>query len=91
MCEDYRAGAGIDVEIDAADRATGRRIACPILALWSRTDLGRWHDVLAVWRRWADDPRAMSGHALEAGRYLAEEGPNEVADALRAFFTGGAA
>jgi haloacetate dehalogenase len=88
MCEDYRAGAGLDVEIDAADRATGRRITCPILALWSRTDLGRWHDVLAVWRRWAVDRRAVSGRALRGGHYLAEEAPHEVADALQAFLTG---
>jgi haloacetate dehalogenase len=90
MCEDYRAGASIDVEIDAADRSAGRRIGCPILALWSRTDLGRWHDVLAVWRRWADDPRAVIGHALGAGHYLAEEAPDDVADALRTFFSAAA-
>ena len=86
MCEDYRAGAGIDIEIDAADRAAGRRISCPILALWSRSELGRWHDVLTVWRRWADRPEAVSGHSLGAGHYLAEEAPDEVADALLAFF-----
>jgi haloacetate dehalogenase len=90
MCEDYRAGAGIDVEIDAADRAAGRRIACPILALWSRTDLGRWHDVLAVWQSWAQNPRAVTGHAIDTGHYLAEEAPDEVADALRDFFSAGA-
>ncbi len=87
MCEDYRAGAGVDVEIDAADRAAGRRIACPILALWSRTDLGRWHNVQTVWRRWAEDPRAVSGRALGGGHYLAEEVPDDVADALQAFFS----
>ena len=33
ICEDYRAGATIDRELDEADR--GRRtIACPVLALW---------------------------------------------------------
>jgi haloacetate dehalogenase len=87
ICEDYRAGAGIDVQIDAADRAAGRRIACPILALWSRTDLGRWHDVLEVWRRWAAEPAAVAGRALGVGHYLAEEAPGEVADALLAFLT----
>jgi haloacetate dehalogenase len=89
MCEDYRAGAGLDVDIDAADRAAGRRIACPILALWSRTDLGRWHDVLAVWGRWANDPNAVTGQAFGVGHYLAEEAPDEVAEALGAFFTAG--
>ena len=33
-CEDYRAGAAIDCDIDRADRDAGRRIACPLLALW---------------------------------------------------------
>jgi haloacetate dehalogenase len=51
MCEDYRAGATIDFELDEADRGK-RRIACPVLALWSgRDELGRWFDVLDVWRQ----------------------------------------
>ena len=33
-CADYRAGATVDWETDRADRAAGRRIACPTLALW---------------------------------------------------------
>ena len=33
ICEDYRAGATIDYELDEADRGV-RRIACPLLALW---------------------------------------------------------
>ena len=34
ICEDYRAGAGIDREHDEADRGR-RHIECPLLALWS--------------------------------------------------------
>ena len=34
MCEDYRAGATVDVEHDDADREAARRIACPVLVLW---------------------------------------------------------
>jgi haloacetate dehalogenase len=86
MCEDYRAGASIDVHLDAGDRAAGRTIACPILALWSRTDLGRWHDVLAVWRRWAADPSSVRGRELDVGHYLAEEAPDDVAGELERFF-----
>ena len=56
MCEDYRAGATVYHELDEADLAAGRRIHCPVLALWAGQDeLGRWFDVLETWRRWADD------------------------------------
>jgi len=88
MCEDYRAGASIDVDIDAADRAAQRRIECPILALWSRTSLARWHDVLAVWQTWAADPASVSGRQFETGHFLAEEAPDAVADELQGFFLG---
>lgn len=85
LCEDYRAGAGIDHELDEADRAAGRRITCPVLALWSaREELPRWFDVLEVWRTWADDVR---GHGIDSGHYLAEEAPDAVASALAAFLT----
>ena len=86
MCEDYRAGAGIDVDLDAADRDAGRRIGCPILALWSRSRLGHLHDVLAVWRSWASDPGTVAGREFDTGHYLAEETPHEVADELTRFF-----
>src|SRR5688572_22538840 len=35
ICEEYRAAATLDREHDREDRARGRRIACPLLALWS--------------------------------------------------------
>jgi haloacetate dehalogenase len=86
MCEDYRAGTTIDHELDEDDLAAGRRIRCPVLALWAgRDELGRWFDVIATWRRWADDVR---GRALDCGHFLAEERPEEVTSELRAFFRG---
>jgi haloacetate dehalogenase len=86
MCEDYRAGATIDFELDEADRGK-RNIECPVLALWSgREELGRWFDVLDVWRQWADDVR---GRALDCGHFLAEEAPGETYEELRTFFVGG--
>ena len=89
MCEDYRAGATFDRELDDADRAAGRKIGCPVLVLWSaREELPELYgDVLAVWRDWADDVR---GRALDCGHYLAEERPDEVAAELAAFFAGSA-
>jgi haloacetate dehalogenase len=86
ICEDYRAGATIDCTHDEADRAAGRGIACPLLALWGgKGKLEAWYDVLAIWREWADDVR---GRALDSGHYLAEEKPEETAAELRGFFLG---
>ncbi|GGK79115.1 hydrolase [Planomonospora parontospora subsp. parontospora] len=85
MCEDYRAGLGVDRAADDADRAAGRRIGCPLLVLWStRDDMeDLYGDVLAVWRDWADDLR---GGAVESGHHMAEEAPEQLAAELRAFF-----
>ena len=84
MCEDYRAGLGIDREHDDEDRRVGRRLACPLLALWAaEDDLPYFYgDVLDVWRGWADDVR---GRALASGHHMAEEVPEVLAAELRAF------
>jgi haloacetate dehalogenase len=85
MCEDYRAGATYDYELDEADRGR-RRIVCPVLALWAgRDDLAELYgDVLAIWRDWADDVR---GRPLDCGHYLAEEQPEATAAELAQFFS----
>jgi haloacetate dehalogenase len=84
MCEDYRAGATVDVEHDDADREAGRQITCPLLVLWAgRGGLpGFYGDVLEVWRPWAPDVR---GEALDATHFLAEDRPEETAARLLAF------
>jgi haloacetate dehalogenase len=83
MCEDYRAGATYDFDLDAQDRAAGRRIACPLLALWgARGHVGGWYDVPAIWRDWADD---VEGHAIDCGHYIPEEAPDAMLAALRPF------
>jgi haloacetate dehalogenase len=81
-CDDYRAGAHVDPEIDRADRDAGRRIACPVLVLWGDAHRRR-PSLLATWRRWAHDVR---GRALDCGHFLAEEAPDETAAELVAFF-----
>ncbi len=85
-CEDYRAGAGIDLQIDRADREAGSRIGCPTLVLWGRRYLtdAKTSSLLEVWRAWADDVREV---ALDSGHFIAEEAPQDCASALRDFFS----
>jgi len=82
-CEDYRAGAGIDLVHDRAD--TDKPIGCPTLALWSARGLGTSYDVADIWRRRA--PR-FTGQALDCGHFLAEERPQETTAALLSFLSG---
>jgi haloacetate dehalogenase len=88
MCEDYRAGATIDRELDEANHSAGRTIGCPVQALWgTHGALPRFYDdVLDVWREWAGDLR---GRGMEASHFLAEDDPEGVAGELGEFFSGG--
>jgi len=89
MCEDYRAGLGIDRAHDEADRAAGRRVRCPLLVMWSRHDdlEALYGDPVAVWRPWSEhEPEQV---VVESGHHMAEEAPEQVAAALRAFVVSG--
>lgn len=88
ICEEYRAAATLDRAHDLADREAGRRIACPILVLWSgRGALNSWYaeagGPLGLWRAWADDVR---GGPLDAGHFFPEEMPERTAGELHSFF-----
>ncbi|RAI32954.1 alpha/beta fold hydrolase [Rhodoplanes serenus] len=86
-CEDYRAGRTTDLAADEADRAAGKKIACPVLVLWGSKGIPSENGPLTAWRDWADDVR---GQPLDCGHFPAEERPAETAAALLAFFTGSA-
>jgi haloacetate dehalogenase len=83
MCEDYRAGASIDLEHDEADLKAGRKIACPLLVLWgAKGNVGRLFDPMAVWRERASDVR---GRAMPSGHNIQLEAPAETLTELRGF------
>jgi len=84
MAQDYRAGRSDDREHDETDRSAGRKISCPVLALWgAKSDLQEWFDPLEVWRQWADE---VTGTAVEgSGHFLAEEQPERLLDELLPF------
>jgi len=79
-CDDYRAGATIDAELDAEDREAGHKITCPVLALWGDPK-GR-RDLTEVWSRWADDVR---GAGLPCGHFIPEEAPDALLEHLVPF------
>jgi haloacetate dehalogenase len=83
-CEDYRAGASIDLEHDAAD--AGRVVECPLLVLWGAAGrIGRIYDVLGTWRPLARDVR---GRSVPGGHFPAEESPEETLAELLPFLRG---
>ena len=85
-CEDYRAGAGIDMDLDTADIEAGRRIAVPLYAIWGGGGLApAGPSPLDVWRRWAEN---VEGTAVDAGHFVAEEAPDETLAALLPFLKG---
>jgi haloacetate dehalogenase len=82
-CEDYRAGASVDLAHDEVDASAGRRVQCPMLVLWGAEGfVGRAYHVLDVWNDYAADVR---GQALGCGHFLAEEQSDDTLTALDDF------
>jgi haloacetate dehalogenase len=82
-CEDYRAGATIDLDHDAAD--LDHKISCPVLVLWGQR--GAWpklYDVLAVWRERASN---VTGREMPTGHFIAEEKPDMLLEELNKFLS----
>ncbi len=84
MLEDYRAGLTVDAHDERADRAAGRRVQLPLLVMWStRDDLeDLYGDPLLIWHDWADN---VTGHGIDSGHHVAEQAPDELAEALASF------
>jgi haloacetate dehalogenase len=82
-CDEYRAGATIDLSHDRADLS--RKVTVPLLILWGgQSGQGTGYDLLKVWRDHATDVR---GHGIDSGHFIPEEKPDEVYRDLREFFT----
>jgi len=77
---DYRASAGVDVEHDRADRAAGRRLTMPVTVLQQDWGAALGYDAAGLWSAWATD---LEHRTLDAGHFMAEQAPAEVAGALR--------
>jgi haloacetate dehalogenase len=82
-CEDYRAGASIDLVHDEAD--LDRKISCPLLALWAEQGvMHRLYNVLDTWRERASN---VNGRPIPSGHFIAEEKPEILLEELKNFLS----
>jgi haloacetate dehalogenase len=80
MCEDYRAGASIDLKHDQADLS--KKIRCPLRVLWAEKGaMGRLYDVMSIWR---ERGTKVTGRALPGGHNLQEDVPDMVLEEILA-------
>jgi len=87
-CEDMRASADIDLEMDEADGPCGQQDrGTGFTPLWGAKKQRRAScgDVLATWRTKASS--TVTGHSLDCGHFLQEERPEEVLEELAALFS----
>jgi haloacetate dehalogenase len=83
MCEDYRASASIDLELDAADAKAGKKIQCPLLTLWAANGaMGKLYDVLSIWK---DEGVNVTGKGLPGNHSLQESAPKETLAEIQQF------
>jgi len=85
VCEDYRAAATLDFEMDTKDFEAGNKIRCPVLVLWgAKSHVEQHFKPREVWPGYAV---SISGfEALPAGHYPQEQAPDETYRALAEFF-----
>jgi haloacetate dehalogenase len=73
---DYRATAGIDLDMDRADRASGRRLTMPVAAISQDWGSQLGFDPTRIWGAWAPD---FTYEPIDAGHFMAEERPDRIA------------
>lgn len=87
VCEEFRAAFSIDVSHDEQDRLIGRKIECPMLALWSEggaleTGFSEQGGPLAIWAGWAND---VEGRPVSGGHFFPEANATDTLRALEEF------
>jgi haloacetate dehalogenase len=90
MCEDYRAGATIDMEEQKKDLEEGRKIKCPVHLLWGKKGVVEAKfNALKEWEKVSEGK--VTGEAVDSGHYIAEEVPEVLLRHVGEFFGSGAA
>jgi haloacetate dehalogenase len=81
-CEDYRAGATVDLADDEDDQRAGHQIEVPTLVLWGSHGIPSDASPLDAWQPWCRDLR---GHPVDCGHFLPEEAPEATLASLLPF------
>ncbi len=85
VCEDYRAAATIDFEMDAKDFEAGCKITCPVLVIvGSQSHTAKFYSFEDAWRKYVGN--LVRCVALPCGHYPAEQAPEETYRELHGFF-----
>ncbi|MFT4225124.1 alpha/beta fold hydrolase [Micropruina sp.] len=77
---DYRATASIDLDMDRADRASGRQLTMPVAAISQDWGSRLGFDPTQIWGAWAPD---FSYEPIDAGHFMAEENPARITQFAR--------
>lgn len=80
-CEDYRAGATIDLEHDRTDFSA--RIQCPLLILWGGQNPA--YQGKGVLKIWGEKAIEVQGQAVDSGHFIAEEVPEKMLELVLDF------
>lgn len=85
MCEDYRAGATIDRELDIKDRQAGNKIIAPLHFVYSDGGFpAQTGDPASLWKNWASKVTVSSACG---GHFVQEENPAAILDSFIPFFS----
>lgn len=90
MCEDYRAAATVDLDEQRRDLAQGRKIKCPLRALWgSRGMVQKKFDAVLEWQKVCEEGCVdKRSRAVQSGHYIPEERAEELLEDIMDFFSG---
>lgn len=89
-CEDYRAGAEEDIQLQQQDQVSGRKLSIDTLVIYSHDYLGSRYDVKDIWYKWSANSSMVSVQGIggDVGHFIAEENPEGTASAIALFWTG---
>lgn len=83
MCQDYRAGATLDLEEAKEDLKNGRLVRCPLLILWGKYGvIEKCFDAVKEWQAVTEPGITVEGNSVDSGHYIPEHAPQEVVSAV---------